>query len=79
VREQIDEQRPHLISSTNRRERINVPEVAYEKGGLRGAETLIIGIAHDPAVAAKLAPDRVAGADEPRIRGGNQPQFRQQQ
>ena len=61
MREQIDEQHPRLISSTNRRERINVPEVVYEKGGLRGAETIIIRIAHDPAVAAKLAPDRVVG------------------
>jgi hypothetical protein len=42
VREQIDEQRPRLISSTNRRECINVPEVAYAKGGLRGAETIIV-------------------------------------
>jgi hypothetical protein len=41
VVEQIDEQHPRLISSTNRRERINVPEVVYEKGGLRGAETII--------------------------------------
>jgi hypothetical protein len=40
VREQIDEQRPRLFSSTNRRERINVPEVAYDKGGLRGIETI---------------------------------------
>jgi hypothetical protein len=43
VREQIDEQRPRaFISSTNRRECINVPEVAYEKGGLLGAGTIII-------------------------------------
>ena len=77
--EQIDEQHPRLISSTNRRERTNVPEVVYGKGGLRGAETIIIRIAHDPAVAAKLAPDRVADADAPQIRGGNQPQLRQQQ
>jgi hypothetical protein len=32
--------------------------------GLRGVET----IAHDPAVAAKLAPNRVADAEEPQIR-----------
>lgn len=48
MREQIDEQRPRLVSSTNRRECINVPEVAYAKGGLRGAETIVIRIAHDP-------------------------------
>ena len=42
MREQIDEQRPRLISSASRGERIDVPEVTYEKGGLRGAETIII-------------------------------------
>jgi hypothetical protein len=40
VGEQIDDQHPRVISSTNRRERINVPEVVYEKGGLRGVETI---------------------------------------
>jgi hypothetical protein len=66
-------------SPLDRRERIGLPEVAHQKCRFWAAEIVIVGVAHNPHVAAKLTPNRVAGKDKPRIGGGDRPHLRQRQ
>ena len=68
-----------LVATADLRQRVDVPEVAGEKRRLGSAEIVGDGVAHDAPVAHQFAPDRFAGAAEPRVFGRQQAEFGEQE
>ncbi len=60
-------------------ERVDVPEVARQKGGLGRAEIVGHDVAHDPSLAHEVAADRLAGLDETNVVGWEKAELRNEE
>src|SRR5947209_11212495 len=79
ARQHVNEELSRLRSASERGERVDVPELANEEGGLGQAEVVLGGVAHDEAVAPELLADDRAGAHEPLVAGRQQAEVGQKQ
>ena len=79
ARENRFEQFPRFVLPADLMERVDVPEVAREKRGLRRAEIVRRGVTHDPAVARELPANGVAGLDEAGIARGQESELGDQE